>query len=121
MNNPADIRNIVDRFVAAFSDNDASAIPLTDDAVLSGPMLPQPVRGAEAVRRHIEEVAPFVSRLTLKRLVIEGDTAAVVIEFEGVNGVVIEGADFIRVRDGELCEDVAYFDTRPLLEGNPRA
>ena len=115
--NPADIKSLINRLVAAFNDGDASAVALTEDAVHTGPMLPEPIRGAAAVRGHIEEVAPFVRRLTLKRILVEKDSAAAVFEYEGINGVVIEGAEFFRVRDGAICEDHVYFDTRPLLQG----
>jgi hypothetical protein len=112
-----DIRSTVDRFVAAFNENDASGVPLAEDVEYRGPMLVEPIRGANAVRSHLEQVAPFVSRMTLKRLVAEGEWAAMIFEFEGLNGVIIEGAEFLRIRDGEIHEDLVYFDTRPLVAG----
>ena len=42
---------------------------------------------------------------------------AVSLEFEGLNGVVIQGAEFFRVREGKICFDQIFFDTRPLLKG----
>lgn len=112
-----DIKEIVGRFIAAFNENDASGVPLAEDVEYRGPMLAQPIRGADAVRKHIDEVAPFVARVTLKQLVTEGEWAAMIFEFEGLNGVVIEGAEFLRIRDGRIHEDLVYFDTRLLLAG----
>jgi hypothetical protein len=114
----AEIHRIVDRYVAAFNDNDASGVPLAPDAVLGGPMSPQPKRGEAAVRQYIQEVAPFIARMTLKRLVAEPGAAAAVIEFEGLNGSVVEGAEFFRFQDGCIVEARAYYDTRPLMQGS---
>lgn len=118
MSNPPDIQSIVGRFVDAFNENDPDLAPLTSDVVYRGPMIPEPLRGEAAVRRHIDQVAPFVASLKIRRLVAEGDSAAAILEFTGVNGVVIEGADFFRFRDGLICEDLIFFDTRPLIRGS---
>jgi hypothetical protein len=117
MSNPPDINTVVNRFIQAFNSNDANVVPLADDVVYSGPLMPDPLRGDQAVRQHILEVAPFVARLQLKWLITEADSAAAVLGFEGVNGVVVEGAEFFRIRDGLICEARVYFDTRPLIRG----
>lgn len=118
MSNPPDIKTTVNRFIEAFNSNDASVAPLAADVVYSGPLMPEPLRGEPAVRQHIAEIAPFVARLDLKWMIAEADSAAAVFEFEGLNGVVIEGAEFFRVRDGLICEDRVFFDTRPLIQGS---
>ena len=41
----------------------------------------------------------------------------VIFEYEGVNGVVIDGAEFFLIRDGLICEQQVFFDTGPLLRG----
>lgn len=117
MSNPSDIKTVVNRFIQAFNSNDASMAPLAGDVVYNGPLMPEPLRGEQAVRQHIGEIAPFVSRLQLKWLVTEADSAAAVFEFEGLNGVVIEGAEFFRIRDGLICERRVFFDTRLLIQG----
>jgi hypothetical protein len=117
MSNPPDIKTVVNRFVQAFNSNDASLAPLADDVVYSGPLMPEPLRGEQAVRQHIAEIAPFVARLKLKWMITEADSVAAIFEFEGVNGVVTEGAEFFRLRDGLICEDRVFFDTRPLIQG----
>jgi ketosteroid isomerase-like protein len=110
-------RAAVEQYVAAFNANDASAVPLADDAVHRGPMVPDAIRGADAVRAYIGELAPFITRMELKQLVVEGDLAAAVLAFEGFNGRIVEGAEFFRFRDGQICERQAFFDTAPLMEG----
>jgi hypothetical protein len=54
----------------------------------------------------------------LKRALYDGDSAALVIEFESVNGVVIEGTEFLRIEDGRIRDIRVYFDTGPLLRGS---
>ena len=114
-------RAAVDRAVGLYFEgmngNDATVVPLTDDVVFTGPMQPEPLTGEAAVRQHIAEIAPFVARMDRKQILIDGDQAAVVLEFEGLNGVVIEGVDLFRVRDGRICFNQSFFDTRPLLAG----
>ncbi|NNJ79683.1 MAG: nuclear transport factor 2 family protein [Xanthomonadales bacterium] len=114
-------RAAVDRAIGLYFEgmngNDAAVVALTDDVVFTGPMQPEPLTGEAAVRQHISEIAPFVARMDRKQTLIDGDQAAVVLEFEGLNGVVIEGVDLFRVRDGRICFNQSFFDTRPLLAG----
>lgn len=117
MSNSYDIRELVSRVMEAYGGDDASVAPLADDVVHRGPMVPKPLRGAAEVQQHIADIAPFVARMELKRLIVEGDSAAVIFEYEGINGVVIEGAEFFRFRDGLICEQQVFFDTRQLLLG----
>ena len=117
MSDRTDMERIIGLYFKAINSNDASIVPLTDDVVISGPMLPEPITGEAAVRQYIVDTAPFISRWIEKFSVIEGDSAAVILEFEGLNGLVIEGAEFFRVRDGKICRIQNYFDTRPLIMG----
>ena len=84
---------------------------------MSGPMMPEPVSGMAAVRQYIDETAPFMARMDLKTTIIEGENAAVTLEFEGLNGVVIKGAEFFRVETGLICQSQVFFDTRLLFKG----
>ncbi len=114
-------RTVMERAVGlyfkAINSDDASIVPLTDDVVISGPMLPEPITGEAAVRQHIMDIAPFVARWVEKFSVIEGDSAAVILEFEGLNGLIMEGAEFFRIRDGKICQIQNFFDTRALFKG----
>jgi hypothetical protein len=118
MSDQLDIRSIVSHFIEVSETNDASRVPLARDVVYSGPMMPEPLRGEAAVRQHIAEIAPFVARLQVKWMVIQDDSAATVVEFEGLNGIRIEGAEFYRIRDGLISEIRVFFDTRPLIQGS---
>jgi len=117
MNSAPDIRAIVGRVIQGYAGGDAAVAPLTDDVVYRGPMMPHPLHGAAEVRQYMADIEPFVARVELKRLITEGDSAAAIFEFEGVNGVVIEGAQFFRFRGGLICEQRVFFDTQKLLRG----
>jgi hypothetical protein len=117
MTTTQDMQHAVARLIEAFNSDDAGIIPLAADAVFSGPLLPEPITGEIAVRAHIASIAPFMSRMQLKRALYDGDSAALVIEFEGVNGVVIESVKFLRIEDGRIREIRVYFDSGPLLRG----
>ena len=113
-----DMQHAVARLIEAFNIDDAGIIPLAVDAVYSGPLLPEPIAGEIAVRAHIAAIAPFMSRMDLQRALYDGDSAALVIEFEGVNGVVIEGVELLRIEDGRIREIRVYFDSGPLMRGS---
>ena len=111
------VEQAINGYLQATNSNDVSGIPLTDDVVINGPMIPEAIEGETSVRQYLAEVAPFVARIERKTTVIDGDTAAVVLEFESLNGVVVEGAGFFRVRDGKISRVHTFFDTRPLMTG----
>ncbi len=117
MSDRTDMERTIGLYFEAINSNDASIVPLADDVVISGPMLPEPITGEAAVRQHIADTAPFIARQVEKYSVIEGDSAAVILEFEGVNGLIMEGAEFFRVRDGKICDMQNFFDTRSLIKG----
>lgn len=117
MDDRRQIQQAVDLYFRAINENDAALVPLAGNVEMSGPMMPEPMSGEAAVRQYLADIAPFVARMEQKFTVIEGDTAAVILEFEGLNGVVIDGAEFFRVRDGKIWYDKLFFDTRPLLRG----
>jgi hypothetical protein len=117
MSERLNIERAISLFFEAINNNDSSLIPLAEDVVMSGPMMPEPISGEAAVRAYLDETAPFMARMDPKTTVIEGDNAAVIVEFEGLNGVVIGGAEFFRVKNGLICNNQVFFDTRPLFKG----
>ena len=117
MSDRTDMERAIGLYFKAINSNDADIVPLADDVVMSGPMLPEPIKGETAVRQHIADTAPFIARWIEKYSVIEGDSAAVILEFEGLNGLIMEGAEFFRVRDGKICLLQNFFDTRTLIQG----
>ena len=117
MSERAEVERAIGLFFEAINANDASIAPLADDVVMSSPMLPEPITGEAAVRQYIDEIAPFMAHINLKTTIIEGESAAIILEFEGVNGVIIKGSRFFKLRNGLICSDQVFFDTRPLLKG----
>ena len=111
-----DMQHSVARLIEAINSDDAGIIPLAEHVVYNSPLLPDPIVGQAAVREHIAAIAPFVTRYVLKRALFDGDSAAIVVEVEGVNGVVFEGTEFLRFEGGRICDLRVYFDTRPLLQ-----
>ncbi len=98
--------------------DDASALVLSEDVEFYGTLSPEPVRGESAVRDHIQQVAPFLVSVTNRKMIIEGDSGAVLTSFEAVNGVHVEGTYFLTVEDGKICEIRSVFDSRPLFSGS---
>lgn len=117
MSERSEIEQAVRLYFEAINDNDTLRIPLSPDVVIDGPMMPEPVSGEAAVRRYIGETAPFIARIDTKRTVIEDDTAGVIVEFEGLNGVTIQGAYFFTIRDGLITGNQTFFDTHALIKG----
>ena len=117
MSERAEVERAIGLYFEAVNANDSSIIPLADNVVMSGPMMPEPINGVAAVRQYINETAPFMARMEQKLTVIEGENAAVLLEFEGLNDVVIEGAEFYRVENGLICQAQVFFDTRLLFKG----
>ena len=111
------VEQAVDKYLHATNTDEVRIIPLTEDVVIDGPMIPEPISGETAVRKYQGEVAPIVASIKRKMCVIEGVAAAIVLDLEGLNGVVIEGAEFFRVRDGRICWAQTFFDTRQLISG----
>ncbi|RPH99553.1 MAG: nuclear transport factor 2 family protein [Lysobacterales bacterium] len=112
-----DMQHAVARLIEAINSDDARIVPLADDVSYSSPLLPEPIEGESAVRAHLAGISPFISRVELKRALFDGDSAALVMEFEAVNGVVLEGVEILRIGGGRIRDFRVYFDTGPLLRG----
>lgn len=117
MSNRSQVETAIRLFFDAINSNDASVLPLSENVEYRGILTPDPKRGEAEVRDHIEQVAPFVLNLSQKQTVIENDSVAVLVSFEGVNGVSLEGAYFLQVENGEISQITAVFDSRPLFTG----
>ncbi len=111
------IEQAVKCYIEAINSDNADIIPLAADVIMSGPMMPEPIHGETAVRLHLAQTAPFIAQMSLKMTVIEDNNAAVIVEFEGLNGLVIEGAYFFRFTDGLISREQVFFDTRSLFMG----
>jgi hypothetical protein len=117
MSDKATVERLVDHFFQAVRDCDMSHLPLASQASYSGTMLPEPARGAAAVRQYMSETAPFIKSLRIEETVIERHSAAVLVRYEGVNGVQFEGCYFLEVENGLITRIRTVFDSRPLMHG----
>lgn len=111
------IERVIALYVEAFNTENTDIIPLDEDVVVCGPMMPEPLQGEAAVRQYLAETAPFIARMKLNMLVVEDDMAAATMLFESVNGVAMEGAYFFRFSGGRICYIQLFFDTHRLFKG----
>ena len=106
----------VERYILAISTNDPGAAPLTRDAVYGGPMVPNDLRGSEAIRQYLGEIAPFIDRMRTLRTVIDDNAAAVIVEITGIRKRTFRGSMFFEF-EGDLISAVqVFFDSRLLMQ-----
>jgi hypothetical protein len=115
MNQTEQTRAFILDYFNALSAGRLEDIPIAEDCSYSGSMLSDTIRGGEAVRRHIGQIAPFVERFDLKRVVVEGADAAVIVDLIGFGSRQVEGVVFFEVEGGLLKSMNNLFDTRQLL------
>lgn len=97
--------------------DDASGLPLSGDVEYEGVLNPEPIRGEAEVRDHIQQIAPFMD-VSQKMVLIDGDSAAILADFESVNGIHSKGAFFLEVTSGKISRIRTVLDTRPLFAGS---
>ena len=117
MSNRAQVESAILQLFEALNSDDASELPLAEDAKFYGMLSPEPICGESEVRDHIQQVAPFMLNETILQMIIEGDSCAVRAKFEGVNGINVDGTYFLKVENGKISEIRSVFDTRPLFSG----
>ena len=115
MNNREANYTLIGRYVRAISENAPGLVPFTHDATYGGPMLPDSLRGAEAIRHYLREIAPFIKRFEPLQTIVEEDKAALVAEIEGIRGRVLKGALVFEFEGGEIRSVQSFFDSRLLL------
>jgi hypothetical protein len=123
MSNKATIESVLAKFFQAVKDCDMDQLPVASQVSYSGTMLREPARGAGAVKFYMSETAPFVKSFSIEETVIGSDSAAVMVRYEAVNGVVFEGCYFMDIEDGLITRIRTVFDSLPLMKGgmDPRA
>lgn len=117
MEDRSEVKAAVSKFFEALNIDDAGDVPLAKDVEYYGMFSPTPTVGEADVRDHIQQIAPFMENEKYGRLIIDDGSAAVMAEFDSVNGLHNEGAFFFEVRGGLLTEVRVIFDTRRLFEG----
>ena len=117
MDDRAQVEAVISKFFEALNIDDASDVPLADNVEYHGMFSPLPTRGEPEVRDYIQQIAPFMLNEKYSKLIIDGGSAAVMGEFDFVNGLHNEGAFFFEVENGLISIIRAVFDTRQIFEG----
>lgn len=115
MNDRETASALIGRYMRAVTENAPELAPFAPDATYGGPMLPDPLRGADAIRHYLGEIAPFIKRYEPKQLIVEGKRAALVAEIEGFRGRVLHGAVVFEFTNDEIRSVQAFFDSRLLF------
>jgi len=113
----AEVEAVVLKFIEALNIDDASAVPLTENAEYHGMFSPTPICGESDVRDYIDQIAPFMLNETYGKMIIEGGSVAVMASFDSVNGIHNEGAFFFEVEGDRISAIRAVFDTRRMFAG----
>ncbi len=111
------IESIIRDYFAARTAAAIDALEFSGNVELHGPMLPEPLHGEVAVREHLQQIAPFISRTEILETLIDRNSAAVRVLVHGINGMELEGACFFRAYQGQISRIRNLFDTRVLMAG----
>jgi hypothetical protein len=109
--------SIVNQFFQAIKTLDMGLLPLADQVTYSGTLLPTAAKGAIAVRNYLSDAAPFIKSFHIEETVIAARSAAVLVRYEGINGVRFEGCYFMDFEEDKIARIRTVFDSRPLMNG----
>src|SRR6202035_121658 len=101
----------VEQYIDAVRHNDASALPLHQDAVCEFPT--STYRGAASFRKGLEDFARIMKSIEVIRLVVDGEHCVAIVNIDTVFGV-IPFAEHIHVADGLIVSIRGYCDPRPM-------
>ena len=107
---------LIDHYLEAISTNMAEKAPLAEDAVYGGPMVPDNLRGAQAIRQYLSEIAPFIAGIRKVRGVYDQNGAAVIVEITGIRKRRFTGSMFFEFENGLISSVQVFFDTRLLMQ-----
>lgn len=117
MSDSQHIESIIRDYFAAKTSAAIDALQLSGNVEMHGPMLPEPLHGEAAVREHLQQIAPFISRTEILETVIDRNSAAARVLIHAINGVDLQGASFFRIYQGQISRIRNLFDTRTLMAG----
>ena len=117
MSDRATIEQLLHQFFQAIRDRNMNHLPLGDQVSYSGTMVPEAIEGPDAVRAHMSGTAPFIKSFQVGDSVIESNAAAVLVQYEGINGVSFEGCYFMDFENGQISRIRTVIDSRPLMQG----
>lgn len=118
MSDSQHIEKIIREYFAAVTAGGVQNLELAESIEVAGPMLPEPMHGAEAVGDYLQQIAPFISHTEVLEIVIDRNSAAVRALIHSISGVAVEGAFFFRIYQGQISRVRSLFDTRTLLAGD---
>lgn len=114
----AQVESAILQLFEALNSDDVSDLPLAENIKFFAMLTSESISGEPAVRDHLQQLAPFMLNVENRQMVIDDDSGAVLTKFEGVNGVHIDGAYFLKLEEGKISEIRPVFDTRPLFSGS---
>lgn len=117
MSDSQHIESIIRDYLDAITAEPKQPLELADTIEVTGPMLPEPLHGTDAVAEYLQQIAPFIARTEVLEIVIDRNSAAARILIHGIKGVEIEGAFFFRIYQGQISRVRSLFDTRALMAG----
>jgi hypothetical protein len=115
MNETEKTRAFIQNYFDSISAGRLEDIPIADCCSYTGSMLAETIQGADAVREHIAQIAPFIDRIEVKRMVVEGTNGAVIAHLLGFGNRQVKGVVFFVVENGCLMALDNLFDSRQLL------
>jgi SnoaL-like domain len=111
----AQAERALDSYFAAMRSHDFSGVPFTREAVFRGSLHTEPIRGDSAVRAFLVAVARGARSVQPQWRVIDGERACVHYEYDSKDGAVVPVVACFRLEAGQIAEERAFFDPRPLL------
>jgi predicted secreted protein len=117
MSDSQHIERIIREYFAAITAGSEQPLELSAGIEASGPMLPEPLHGYEAVKEYLQQIAPFIRQTEVLEIIIDRNSAAVRVLIHSINGVEVESAFFFRVYQGQISRVRSLFDTRTLMAG----
>lgn len=117
MSDSQHIEKIIRDYFAALTTGADQPLELADGIEVTGPMLPEPMHGADAVNEYLQQIAPFIQQTEVLEIIIDRNSAAARVLIHSINGVELEGAFFFRIYQGQISRVRSLFDTQKLMAG----
>ena len=114
-------RSAIEAYFRGFNAKDVSLMPIAENVYFKAPVSSEPVIGLQSLRPFIEQVFSQFDRIVVRRTVVEGEFACVMLDYHMPGTPPIPMVDCFRVVDGEVVEILPYFDPGLLPGGNANA
>lgn len=112
----AKTREVIEKYFRGFNARDLSLMPIGQDVFFKAPVNPEPVVGLASLRPFLEQVFSTFDRIDVRRTIVEGEYACVMLDYYLPDKPPIPMVDCFRVVDGQVVEILPYFDTRLLTD-----